>query len=93
MKRRLSEEESNRIRKNGLDLSDKHLQMRMLARLDFHKIKKIFEEGKIYQVGNYKYRAVFRFGNITAFIIFERIFRNNVLKTVGVTRSRRDRWD
>lgn len=93
MEHRLSEPEANKIRKNGLDLSEKHFQMRMLARLDLHKIKKIFEEGEIYQVGKYKYRAIFRFGNITAFIIFERIFRNNVLKTVGVTRSKRDRWD
>ncbi|MBI4168158.1 MAG: hypothetical protein HY515_04325 [Candidatus Aenigmarchaeota archaeon] len=93
MKRELSEEESNRIRRNGLDLSEKHLQMRMLARLDLYKIKKIFEEGKIYQVGNYKYRAVLRFGDVTAFMIFERILQNNVLKTVGVTRSKGDRWD
>ena len=93
MRHRLSEEESNKIRKNCLDLSEKHLQMRMLARLDLHKIKRIFEEGEIYQVGKYKYRAVFKFGDITAFIIFERVSQNNVLKTVGVTRSKRGRWD
>lgn len=93
MKHKLSEEELYNIRKDSLDLSERHLQMRMLARLDLHKVKKIFGEGEIYQVGKYKYRAVLKFGDITAFIIFERVLESNVLKTVGVTRSRRERWD
>ena len=62
MKRRLSEEEARRIRKSGLDLSDKHLQLRVLTRIDLHKVK-------------------------------ARRFDINVLKTVGVTRSKRKRWD
>ena len=93
MRRKLSSREADRIRRDGLDLTDRHLQLRVLARLDLHKVRKIFLEGEMYQVGSHKYRSALQLGEATAFVVFERVFDNNVLKTVGVTRSKRSRWD
>lgn len=93
MRRRLPKEEANSIRVSGLDLTDRHLQIRLLVRLDMHKVKKIFEEGEMYQIGKHKFRSVLRFDSTTAYLIFERTFDNNVLRTVGITRSKRGRWD
>lgn len=93
MKRKLPQREADGIRRAGLDLTDRHLQLRVLARLDLRKVKKVFEEGDVYQIGKRKYRAVLQLGGKTAFVIFERRFDSNVLKTVGITRSRRGRWD
>ena len=93
MRRKLSTREADRIRRDGLDLTDRHLQLRVFARLDLDKVRKIFQEGEMYKVGKYKYRSVLKFGETTTFVIFERIFDNNVLKTVGVTRTKRSRWD
>lgn len=46
MKRKLTKEEASRIHNDGLDLSDRHLQIRVLEQLDLHKVKKVFEEGE-----------------------------------------------
>ncbi len=89
--KRLSSHEADEIRKGGLDLSDKHLQLRVFQRIDLTKVKTIFEEGEMYQEGKTKFRAVCRFGDITGFVIFERRHGTNVLKTVGITHGKR-RW-
>ena len=89
--RLLDKREADEIRKDGLDLSDKHLQLRVLQRIDLRKVKVIFEEGDIYREGKTKFRAVCKFGSITGFVIFERRHGTNVLKTVGITHGKR-RW-
>lgn len=80
-------EESKGIRKKPLKFT-RHFYEREASRIDFQKIKIIWENGEIYKEGKNKFRAVMKIGGKTAYIIFYSYPDYNELVTVGVTSMR-----
>lgn len=79
-----SAQESEKIRKKPLKFT-RHFYQREVSRIDFQKIKIIWENGEIYKEGKNKFRAVMKFDGKIAYIIFYSYPDYNELVTVGVT--------
>lgn len=89
--RRVAEEDVQRIRRDGLKLSEHYLK-RELTRIDFAAAKEIFDHGELYSEGKTKFRAVIPYGKgKIIYVLFSRKFGTNELITVGVT-TRKKRW-
>ncbi len=92
MHKLLSDAEAAEIRRKPL-MADKHFAMRAFDRVDFAKVLQIMAEGRIYQEGKDKYRAVmFLKGGKRAFVLFRSHPDYNEMLTVGVTSKKGDRY-
>ena len=76
------------IRKKPLKFT-RHFYEREISRLDFQKIRIIWENGEIYREGKNKFRAVMKFDGKVAYAIFYSYPDYNELVTVGVTSRKR----
>ena len=81
---RVTTEESREIRKKPLRFT-RHFYEREVSRIDFQRIKIIWENGEIHKEGKNKFRTSMRFGDKLVYVIFYSYQGHNELVTVGVT--------
>ena len=59
--------------------------MREITRVNFYQIKRVMEEGEIYQEGKNKYRASVQIREKIIFVLFASYEDYNVVITTGIT--------
>lgn len=84
---KVSAEEAKEIRKKPLKFT-RHFYEREVSRIDFQRIKIVWENGEIHREGKNKFRVVMKIGGKIAYILLYSHPDYNELVTVGVTSAR-----
>lgn len=86
----LSEEDCDGLRQKPI-LGTRHV-VKLKGRL-LWMAEKILFDGKIYRIGNDKYRAIYHDRNKTLFHIFKDVGDHLEIITTGETTRGKDKWD
>ena len=81
---KIPDQEAETIRKKPLRFA-KHFYMREVSRVNYQRIRIVWENGEIYKEGKNKFRITMKFGGKVAYIIFYSYRDYNELITVGTT--------
>lgn len=81
---KLSDQDAETVRKKPLIFA-KHFYVREVSRINYQRIRIVWENGEIHREGKNKFRVVMKFGNKIVYIIFYSHRDYNELVTVGIT--------
>ena len=82
---KLSDQDAETVRKKPLIFA-KHFYVREVSRINYQRIRIVWENGEIHREGKNKFRTTMKFGGKVAYIIFYSYQDYNELITVGTTR-------